>query len=845
MELLLSYGLFAIGIVEIVLGIRVISKESKTVGSNWLFFTMCIGAAMWSISFSILAVSDFTTDAGRYMIRAVLLVGISICISMCISLLVTWLEITKKASILINSLLAVLAVIAVPCSIDVRTAQFVKADFGWTYLHCYSPTRIVYTIYLFLLFTILVLLIGYGYLTGKKKRIRFISSCALASFFVFVIGTGFDVWSQFFGKPVFPASAIGMFLVVLMIYVVTIRMTVNRITVTNIAEDLFNLVDIPMFIVDENGMVCYVNDTALSFVSMSEEQVVKKKLDEFFLMEIETMDTARNRLHGSATFEMEASCRQNGAKCRIRISHVLDVFGEHLADIIVVTDMTDQIMLIEELKKSKEQAERNDAATSSFLANISHEMRAPMNVILGLSEIAISGKGRVKLGDTIRSINHAGHDLMDIINDVLDLSKINSGRYEIVPNSYSLVSMIQHAVETLKTHFYGKPIMFFAEINPKLPEELIGDEKRILQIITNLLTNAVKFTKTGYVRLYVDGHFGDGSTGVLNIEVSDTGKGIKREDISKMFELYTQVDAKKNSESGGIGLGLTISKRLARLMGGDITVESVYGQGSVFNVTIKQNVINSHAIADSMYENDKSMLFLHPDELFMKQVKPILGEMGLRYKETDVLTANEVEEAAYIVVPKEYYLSNTDSIVSMVPQDKLVLLMKDEYDMPDEISEIKRIMVPMFSIQAAYLLNNGYIPKHFEEEEFVVSTQYPDALVLVVDDSITSLRVASGLLQPYGMQVDLATSGAEAVEKVKEKHYDLIFLDYMMPQQDGVETLNEIRSLSEAHKRIPVVALTANALSGTKEFFMDRGYNGYMAKPILGRELDKVLKEFL
>ena len=845
MEFLLSYGLFAIGIVEIVLGLQVIFKESKSVSSNWLFFCMCVGASMWSISFAILATSDFATDTVRYIIRAALLIGISICISMCISLLVIWLEMTKKARVFINSLLLILAAVAVPCGIDFRTAQFVKTGYGWTYLHCYSPTRIIYTVYLFALFAILIILIGYGYLTGKKKRIRFISSCALACFFIFVIGTGFDVWSQFFGKPVFPASAIGMFFVVLLIYVVTIRMTVNRITVTNIAEDLFNLVDMPMFIVDENGMICYVNDTALMFVAMSEEQVVKKSLSEFFFMELETMDTAKNRVRGVSMFEMEASCKQNGAKCRIRISHVMDVFGEHLADIIVVSDMTDQIMLIEELKKSKEQAEKSDAATSSFLANISHEMRVPMNVILGMSEIAMTGKGRVKLSETIRSINRAGHDLMDIINDVLDLSKINSGRYEVVPNAYSLVGMIQHAVEIIKTNFYGKQVMFFAEINPKLPEELIGDEKRILQIITNLLTNAVKFTDSGYVRMYVDGHFDEGTTGVLNIEVSDTGRGIKREDISKMFELYTQVDPQKNGEVGATGLGLTISKRLASLMGGDITVESVYGKGSVFNVTIRQNVINHRTLSEAIYEKEKSVLFVSPEPVFMKQVKPILNDMGIKYQEEDDVAEAAAENADYVIITAEHYMAHADKVLAMVPSDKLVLLMKDEYDMPETLNDIKRMMIPMFSIQLVHLLNNGYIPKQFEEEAFVVSTQYPSASVLVVDDSITSLRVASGLLQPYCMNVDVATGGAEAVERVREKKYDLIFMDYMMPMQDGVETVNQIRSLGEDYKDIPVVALTANALSGTKKFFMDKGYNGYMSKPILGRELDKVLKEFL
>ncbi len=413
-----------------------------------------------------------------------------------------------------------------------------------------------------------------------------------------------------------------------------------------------------------------------------------------------------------------------------------------------IFDVTSAHYYAEQLIRMKDEADAANRAKSDFLANASHEIRTPMNAIIGLSEIVLRGELNEDQRGNIRSILTSSKSLLTIINNILDLSKIESGKFEIIDEDYNIGNVLHDVYNIINVRLYDRPIEFDVDIPDDLPAVYNGDFIRIKEILFNILGNAVKFTKEGQIKLNIEWKINEKDDQFVNLtmKVSDTGIGIKKEDMKKLFETYNQVDTRKNRSISGTGLGLAISKNLAEMMGGFISVESVYGKGSVFTIGIKQKVVNFD------------------------------------------------------------------------PVDKEVIFKDDE----DEFTEEK----------------NGCL------NEKIISIPY--ARVLIVDDLNVNLRVSKGLMEPYDMKVDVASNGMEAIKMIKEKDYDLVFMDHMMPNMDGVDVTKIIRSLDgEKYKKLPIIALTANALTSSRDYFMKNGFNGFLAKPIDLKQLNKVLYDYL
>ena len=403
----------------------------------------------------------------------------------------------------------------------------------------------------------------------------------------------------------------------------------------------------------------------------------------------------------------------------------------------LIENYTDSIKkTADSLRREKEAAVRANAAKSSFLANMSHEIRTPINVVLGMDEIIIRETKEESTLESAVNIQNAGKTLLSLINDILDFSKIESGKFEIVPVNYQLSSMLNDIVNMINSRAAEKDLEFKIQVNEEIPSGLIGDEVRVRQIITNILTNAVKYTDEGYVLFDVD-YEKRGFDILLKISVTDTGRGIREEDIDKLFNSFQRVDEKNNCNIEGTGLGLSITKNLVSLMNGKITVKSEYGRGSTFTVVIPQEVSEKEPVGD-----------------FYK-----------RYK---------------------------DSI-------------------HQETSHQSRL----------------YAPK---------------ARILLVDDNEMNLKVVTGLLKYTDINIDMAGSGREALKKVFTDRYDLILLDHMMPEMDGIETLKVMKENGYI-KDTPVIALTANAISGARDMYIKHGFSDYLSKPITGAVLeDKILK---
>ena len=401
------------------------------------------------------------------------------------------------------------------------------------------------------------------------------------------------------------------------------------------------------------------------------------------------------------------------------------------------------------LYKSEQRiAEKAMKAKDEFLASMSHELRTPLNAIIGLSETQMKTVQSESTYNDIRNIHESGMTLLCIINDILDLSKIGSGRFELVCVNYNTAVMINDTIRMNKVRIGEKPIEFQVNVDPSLPAVLYGDDLRIRQIISNLLSNAFKYTLAGIVRMDITSqHSGDEA--VITVKISDTGIGIRESDIPSLFGKYNKFNNKENRNIEGTGLGLAITRELLEVLSGNITVESVYGKGSIFSFKIPQKIIDATPIGQNI----------------------------------------------------------VDSLSDFTYQDNKTPEQKFNY----------------ISLEAYR--------------------------VLVVDDNEINLYVTEVLLSNYKLAIDCVKSGKEAIELIRnaEIKYNVIFMDHMMPELDGIETTKIIREEinSEYARTIPIVALTANALAGSEEMFLNSGFQKFLPKPIDIQKLDKVLKELL
>ena len=409
---------------------------------------------------------------------------------------------------------------------------------------------------------------------------------------------------------------------------------------------------------------------------------------------------------------------------------------------VFLTVENPDVHMIEMLRMEKERADEANEAKSRFLSNVSHEIRTPMNAIVGLTEVLLRKEWPSEEKGYLLNIHNSGNALLNLINDLLDFSKIEAGKFEIVNDTYDMEQLLRDVHILGKVRIGNKKLELKMNIDPQLPKQLWGDGLRIRQVIINILSNAIKYTEQGVVTLTVKiVETGEESVKIY-ISVRDTGQGIRQEDLSKLFDAFTQVDIKRNQGKESTGLGLTISSQLVELMGGRLDVVSEYGSGSDFFFTVWQGIRTSEKMGD-----------FHA-------------------------VSNQAED-----VSKKVY-------------------------------------------QCDYVA--------------------PDAHVLVVEDNEINQIVLQAILEPLKIQLDFAENGKEALEMIKNKKYQVILMDHYMPVMDGVETTIEIRNMEDQYYReIPIIALTADAVEGTKEQFYKIGMNDFLTKPVEMKKICKTLQEWI
>ena len=508
----------------------------------------------------------------------------------------------------------------------------------------------------------------------------------------------------------------------------------------------------------------------------------------------------------------------------------------------------------EELIESVAEARQAEHYKSDFLANMSHEIRTPMNAIVGMCELILRESG---LSESVRencfNIQTSGRSLLAIINDILDFSKIESGKLELIPDEFNIASTLNTVINMSEARRGNKKIEIIVKADPDIPRGIVGDEVRIRQVIVNLMTNAIKYTESGYVTLTVSQSKQDYGINLM-VSVADTGIGITEENIEKLFTSFRQVDTKKNRSVEGTGLGLAISKRLITQMGGFIGVKSEYGAGSEFRFVIPVKVTDERPFVTIKDPQDIHAVGLFAQDKNNGRYKEHYSEMGRQLgidfrcaDSFDELTAiAESENITHIFTAKEEYINNAEAFGKIADRTK-VFVVQERMDAIELPENIKCIFKPFYAISVASALNNENIVLNLNERRGSdIRFSAPKARVLIVDDNAINLKVAVGLMQPYHMQLITAESGRAAINMLRSKDIDLVFMDHMMPEMDGIEATKIIRDMEgDYYKKLPVIALTANAVNGVREMFIKEGLNDFLAKPIELSALDRILRNYL
>lgn len=499
------------------------------------------------------------------------------------------------------------------------------------------------------------------------------------------------------------------------------------------------------------------------------------------------------------------------------------------------------------LHKNNIEIEKVSNLKSDFLANMSHEIRTPMNAVLGMIELTLREEMSDAARDYMYQIRSSAKNLLVIINDILDFSKIESGKLSILDVVYEPLSIVNDLAGIANSKIGNKPIEFTMNVAPDMPKTLYGDDVRIHQILINLITNAVKFTQQGEVHLDFDYAIDEEHDDmvILKVAVSDTGIGIKERDFHKLFNSFQQVDSKRNRNIEGTGLGLVICKQLLELMNGKINVQSVYGKGSTFSFELPQKVIENSPAIPKLKDN-VSVGILISDNYSKAQLIRDLERIGAKpIILSDIQNLDDLR-CEHIIISSDFYTESFQDFLSTHKDINCIVVTAFGAVNDNNYPNARIIHKPVYSLNLYNSMGISDINIHTEFEDTNIFTFIaPEANVLIIDDNSINLKVAKGLIEPIKMNVETAESAAQAIEMVSQKQYDILFMDHMMPEVDGIEATHIIRRMLPSYKDTPIIALTANAVSGVREKFIKEGMTDFVAKPIEIRDIVTKIRKWL
>ena len=510
---------------------------------------------------------------------------------------------------------------------------------------------------------------------------------------------------------------------------------------------------------------------------------------------------------------------------------------------------------MEVLNTSQNEVEQLTEATehlNDFLANVSHELRTPVNAIIGLTTLCIDKSRHREVEGDLIAVRDAGRKVAEQIGDILDYSEIDRKKAVCNNEDYMLSSVLHDLVNDVK-QYKSKNVELIIDVDPSIPAVMNSDVAKIKKVLKALITNGLKYTQKGgvYVRITTVSH----EYGVnLCIEVTDTGKGMTEYELEKVYDSFYQADSSRTRQGGGLGLGLAIASGFVALLGGFMTIDSKPDVGTTVNVSIPQRVVDPLSCM-SVAAPDKLCLgaFLHFEkydhpavrDYYNSMVLNIVKGLGIqmhRVNNTEnLMLLNSNVHLTHLFIAEGEYLDNIDYIEELAKDMVVAVVANDDIVLPRN-SHVKVLEKPFYCFPVVSILNSSVNSK----EESVKKLRCDGVRALVVDDESMNLVVAKSIFSRYGMKVTTVNSGQESIDICRQKVFDIIFMDHMMSGMDGVEAMKRIRTdVSGLNGSIPIVALTANAMSSAKQMFLAEGFDGFVSKPVEVVELERVLKQVL
>lgn len=719
--------LFIFSVLAVFYACIILSSEHRKDTENKLLVVFCISSAIWSIGFGALILQ--TQPEWAYRCRVVGMIG-TILYLISGQMLISYLSGVRKKWTKYFDGFACLGIFVYFLTVERSQTIYQLDRSGMTYSFKPGPANTIYTVYSLVL-AFLMFGIALYMCFSKTKRIRFFGKIFIIVDLIMLLGTVLDTVFPLMGIPAIPGSTMTQFLGVVVLYMAITANNRSKINIANMSEFIYYSLSVPVLVYDAKGRLRIANDEAAKFLDIDRNMI--NQSDIRLGMHFETEEKAVFEFEGMKN-TADCVCIKNGVYCNLAINKIKDRYDDVIGYIIIVTDLSERMKNMQRLEEAKQEAEAANRSKSAFLANMSHEIRTPMNAILGFSELALKKDDPASVREYVQDIKNSCLNLLAVINDILDISKLDSGKAELSCSNYRSAALLQEVYHIIDIQARKKGLLFEMNADSGIPNELYGDKTRVRGILINILSNAVKYTEQGSVIFNVRMTAKDEDFVTLEFSVKDTGIGLKKSSMEHLFDSFSRFDSQRNSNIEGTGLGLAIVNGYVKLMGGTIDVDSVYGQGSTFTVTLSQKIVDNAPLS---------------------------------------LTNSAMQE------------SNDLNI--------------------DEIT-IK------------------------------------DTRVLVTDDNHINLKVIKNTLEYYGLEVDIAASGAEAIQLCEQNVYDLIFMDQMMPVMDGIETMKRLRELKVSAK---IIALTANAILGVRDELLEKGFDEYLSKPIQFRELDKILKRFI
>ncbi len=533
---------------------------------------------------------------------------------------------------------------------------------------------------------------------------------------------------------------------------------------------------------------------------------------------------------------------------------LLSVYTVSVVTCIMIRDRQEASGQLIEKIHELEVAEKSK---DDFMVNISHEIRTPINAVCGMSEAILQEELPPDVRKDVIDIQTAGRNLLATVSNILDFSELESGQMQLAEESYNITSTITDIINMALTKENGRHLELIVDCDANLPSNLVGDEQKLRRAVMNLLDNAMKFTNNGGIILRITGRKEEYGMNLM-VSVKDSGIGITRTDVEKIFTSFSQVDTKRNRKEGGVGLGLAITQALVRSMGGFLTVNSTPGAGSEFLFTVPMKVLDETPIVS--VKNKKQLFaacYINMDKYNYSVVREgyetciahMADQFGILFRICknlpELKRRMEHEKYSHVFIGWEEYCEETEFFEQLSSRTTVVLILN--YGQDTRVgSGMLRIYKPFTVLSIAAVFNGQKLIRN--EEHISIHNRFiaPKANVLVVDDNAMNLKVMARLLLPYQIKVTMAGSGQEALDKLDHKQFDCVFLDHMMPEMDGVETLHRIRRKPGSYfQSLTVIAFTANAIGGAREMFLSEGFDDFIAKPIELSVLERMLRKYI